>query len=665
MRRKVDSVEEWLNLVDLYEYKVAEILEHRKPKGGLRSVLMLREQLLLASLEGASLHRFRKMDKIFRNFRHGHDVSADIQQLQADQSNLDIKNVARAAAVSQLPTTRVAGAELDINVTPSLKAAMQSAESTLPDDEEGQALTQLSLQIWRANLEDDLKQLAESYRREPGRVTLRALYALAGNVESYLREPLGKADLNLSRFKVLLGVPSADDNLLSSNNPEVAYSIVYNVVFGLLDFEKNYGVYLAASEQINYWRRIAAALIENPFVGRNNQRRAGLTAGELESAIQSAQREQLGQVAKQALLDKLKAQYQQVAAQEAIERKALQQEQLLIRQSFAAFFEQLRQLLPSAFGGSGTGQSMLTQVLNAVHPNRRISNESNTSPELVLRLSRPGSAQVGNLYLSWMPQPGGGWMLDAGGAEYSLDETTVHIPLESAHIRVVRSNAYIQIKVSEGVNRGLSDLLLTAQVTSMLLDPAQDFFNLRCSRGVISWLRDGRVDWSGINPQSAQKYRQAPPETLSGFARKGAESLLSRFQKYPIEQVQFAFAEVVRLVAEAHSQTRADALFQQCHNLSSHTKAHTEDMAIGGNVVRQSGDVILVAYRGEPVNVEVMGRSLTIRADFGGVVSIVIPGQQALHVQDVLVYPMLNGNLLVVRQGLRLVISFQSHLPLN
>ena len=54
------------HLVELYEYKVMDVLSKREPRGGKTSVRELRELLTNSGLNGTLLRRFRESDRKLR-----------------------------------------------------------------------------------------------------------------------------------------------------------------------------------------------------------------------------------------------------------------------------------------------------------------------------------------------------------------------------------------------------------------------------------------------------------------------------------------------------------------------------------------------------------------------------------------------------------------------
>ena len=638
-------MEEWISWVELYEYKVMDLQEGRAPKGGLRSVIALRDHLRSAPLEGLIIRRFRRMDRLFKDLR---SASEGVAVTIADDGE-------------DTPTHR--SSVRDLSGDDVLLITGESDESALEEDEESAALRGLSDKVWTASLEDEMAQLADKLRREPAQYTLRAVYALLENIEAYSRETVGKTDLNLLKFKTQVAVPAAGDPLLQSERPEMALEVVRRVLDAAINFDKVFKLEVAPSERIPYLRRMAMLIIDRPFVGRAGTQR-NMSSSELRMAIESARAEQMSASARADLIARLQNQLDTVLAQEMQEKRELEHEQGMLRQAFAGFFDMLKSMLPDLYGGTAGTLILSQKVLYAQNPGRRLLGEPDESQSLTLRLTRAGGAQVGPIYLSWGPQPGGGWMLEVGGAEYPLlEERDLKIPLEAHEVRAFRLGHYVHLQVQEGSGESLSDQLRLARATAALLEGGGDHFNLRLSRGVAAWVRDGRIDLASIAPDSAVKYGNVPLDTLFSFARKGAESLVGRFKKLPREMVEDSFGEVARLMGERGGKERARYVqtFFEDMNREGRSGVHSSAI-VAGQSISEPGQVVVLAYRGEPLTIDLAGRALTVRSDYKGDLTVVAVGQPSENVGDILVYPMGEDYAVLARQGLRLAVSL--HRPM-
>ncbi|MEW6421463.1 MAG: hypothetical protein AB1511_07025 [Deinococcota bacterium] len=172
----------WAELVELYEYKVADVLAGRVPRGGRRSLADLRDTLLAAPLEPALYRRLIQTDRQYRA-RHGQDASP-----------------------TPLPTAEPAWTAPVTSNTP-----------------EARAWEELQQLAWFAGLRTNLLQLGRTLQAEPGLLTLRALYAVVENAD---RDARGVAQR--------LAVPAAHDPLVSLHHPDVTRDLMLTLADQLL-----------------------------------------------------------------------------------------------------------------------------------------------------------------------------------------------------------------------------------------------------------------------------------------------------------------------------------------------------------------------------------------------------------------------------------------------
>lgn len=548
-------VDAWPALIELYEYKVADVLSGRDPRGGRRSVSELRDALLGASLDSALLRRFMTADRQWRHHTRYQRVGDD---------------------------TRAATFLGDI------------VPVTAPErpDAEADSLRALALALWRMQAEQQLAGATREWVRESGLTTLRVLYALS---------------LNLEAGGLKHRVPEEGDPLLSLGNAE----LVQPLLSGLLD--------LMLAQQ-----------------------------GETVTALQQARSLALEIASSPALL----ASARDSGAHEPRAR---------LRDAFARGLSFFEDLLPAAYGGRGEPPTSIAEVLHARHPERQIEAPG-AGALLAVRLRGAEQIVWRGETLAWQPA-GEGWCLNAHGASYPLRPLAgspgvagARVPLEGVELRAVQQGEYLALQFVEGQHASLFALLALARPMAALLDPASDFLNLRLARAVAQKLRDGRLDAASLRPESAARYSAADAAALLAFARKGAENLVLRLRKLPRAEAAQVFREVAG--ALRCSEARALGLLETLY-----AAVFAAPPAELVEQVRGTRQYALVAYRGEPVTLEVLDRTLTLRTDYKGDIAAVLPGAPAAVIRDLMVFMIPQGGILVARQGMRLAVGFQEAAP--
>lgn len=189
----------WAELVELYEYKVADAVDGRVPRGGRRSLTELRDALLSAPLEPMLLRRMMECDRQYRNL---------------------LKSGSVAPVLSR----------------PASAAVPEWSAPARADSPESQSWEELQRMAWHTRLKASLLELAQLWGREPDRTTLRVLYTVQENAEREGRS-----------IGTRLAVPAVGDPLVSLHDPEVVTDITVGFADLLLTEEGRLRVRTALS----------------------------------------------------------------------------------------------------------------------------------------------------------------------------------------------------------------------------------------------------------------------------------------------------------------------------------------------------------------------------------------------------------------------------------
>jgi hypothetical protein len=149
-------------------------------------------------------------------------------------------------------------------------------------------------------------------------------------------------------------------------------------------------------------------------------------------------------------------------------------------------------------------------------------------------------------------------------------------------------------------------------------------------------------------------YATAPEENLLRFAKTASEKLLERFRRFPEGMLERSFGTAAESLSEDTAFERAEMLGRVFNGALKPTQAEVS----GDYELRRPDQVVIVAYRGEPVTVRVMGRAFTVRADNLGRVFAFAPGGGGRALEDVLSLVVPGGYVLFAREGLRIAVAF-------
>ena len=622
-------------LVELYEYKVADMLERRDPRGGKQSVRELRDVLSSSTLTSQLMRRFRTAD---RNLREKSAVSSNTMHVIEPQG-LEV-GIGEGFLLTE-------AAPANINAVPEVPEFL---------DEEGEVLQALGMRIWRAELSEELLEQGKKWRSESNRPVLRLIYALLHNLDQYSEQATFISDLNLSKLKVASAVPDPNDNVVRLSDSEAVDGLMSSLLHHIIDFSVEYPkIRLPETEVLAYLRRFAMAVANDHLAGEPPPPIVP-SPREITSTMDQVRRENMNPEAKSQMLGKLNRQLEQAAAKEREQAQNLQNERKMLLAAVETLFIYLVERLPARYGGKDKDVVYPVQVYGAQAESRRLETILPDARQVVLRLSRSTEFVFGQANLQLINRPEG-WVIALGQAEYPIQNGAV-VPLEGREIRLFTDKAgttpYLLMQLRDRGGGGLWHLLAIAKCTAVLLDPSYSFMNMRLMRATVSWIRDRRIEPREYHPETGTTYATAPEENLLKYARNASEKILERLQRSPAGTLEKSFATAAEVLNEDDSHNRAEVL---ARIFAQAIKTQAGEF-IEGLELRTPDEVILVSYRGEPVTVRIMGRAFTIRTDNLGKMYAFAPGSGGRAFEDVLSLIIPGGFVMFARDGLRIAVGF-------
>jgi hypothetical protein len=634
-------------LVELYEYKVADLVAKREPRGGKQSVRELRDLLNTQSLGGHLLRRFRQADRNLREKSASPVASMQVIEAQGLEVGFGLEANANPSIMSE-----------EALATPMLEAMAPSADSTMivQMDDEGEVLQQLGVQAWRADLEDELRDQGKKFRAEASRAVLRLIYSMLHNLDQYSEQSTFPTDLNLSKFKVISKVPEANDTLMRLSDGEVVDDLMRSLSQHVLDFDQKYPkLRLPSSEVLPYLRRVALAVANDHLAGESPPA-VSPNPREINNAIDAVRQENTNPEAKQQMLTKLNRQLEQALSKEREIAAAMQNERRNLLGGVDTLFSYLQDRFPARYGGKEKDIPAPKEVIGAQAENRRIDAPAADAKDAVLRLARAFDLELGGVQMKLNNRPEG-WALEINQAEYPIQKGA-RVPVEGREVRVFFNASlgtpYVFLQVRDRDGGGLWNLLALSRCTAILLDPTGNYLNLRLLRAAGSWIRDRRVDPKEFHPETGMMYATAPEENLLRFAKTASEKLLERFRRFPEGMLERSFGTAAESLSEDGAFERAEMLGRVFSGALKPAQAEVS----GDYELRRPDQIVIVAYRGEPVTVKVMGRAFTVRADNLGRVFAFAPGGGGRALEDVLSLVVPGGYVLFAREGLRIAVAF-------
>jgi len=473
-----------VELLELYEYKVDDLVAGVEPKGGMAGLTRLRQTLIQSNLPGPLAKKFRDIDRRFKAHRPGYKTTVDEGQ------------------------------------TPDLELLLIEDESTETNPER-EALEKLAEAVYWSRLERELLRAAKIFNHGK-RDELRMVYAILQNLEAYSKTPQFVQDYNLSRFVLSHPIPSVSDPRVHLEDLNVAKNLLLELFREAFALPNN--LKLPPEETVPYLRRFARRVLESEGSLRSSIRGPSVEA--LRRALEEAHRQNLSVGEIRALEERLQA----AAAEERRMSLVVEDD----RARFSAAIERLTTLL-TRYLPSPRGEASWPQIPQKILGSQSAEYGLQTVPHdakaLNLRLMpqrfffwnhEVGISQAGKLF-----------GLSIGGQERMIPEDAAFsLTLTDAELHVIRYQNYVHLRIEPRETATLSNLLAEGRILAFLMWPENHFAYLRLLRALSARFK-GEVNYALFSPESASKYGEAPVDNLQDFTRKGLEVVKSRIEKNP------------------------------------------------------------------------------------------------------------------------------------
>lgn len=583
-------VDQPLELIELYEYKVEDLLNGRTPRGGRRGMLELRELLVSLELDATLTRRFSRVDRLYRAMRREGTLS-------------------HSAITVALPTT---------SETPPGAPERGSTNATAvrgAPEAETQVWQELQKQVWFGMVQEKLRRLVDQARSEPGHSTLRVVYAVTETAERALRGE-----------RTPFPVPKSDDPLMSLGDREIAQQLGQTLTELLSDEASSKAVMEALAE-----------VQLQPFPRHPDE-------DVLAARIEAAEREPISQLAREDLIKALRRQYPQAA--DPRERPAIRQAADRLQIVLDALLSARPR--PSAAPPDSILYAEHPQVALAIPPEAaqelivylggQVQDAYWHGLHLRWQLSgKDWQFQVGKQLMLLRPS-------------LNAHQRVMKVREGGEEVQLYHSGDYVLLRHVAVPQVALQQLAVQAQVAALLLDPAESYANLRLARAVARSLRDGEMDPDQFAPEEAAKYDFVAADDLMKFARQGSATLVARSRELSTERLSEVF-DLCGIVLNI-SDRRVRQMRHALEHVVVHTHAAPEEAAHGLRL-RSDGEFEAVQLSDEPLNMQFQGRTLTLNWDYKRDLVVLLPGAAGAStvLEGVLVVPLHDVSVLLVRQG--------------
>lgn len=467
---------ELAEMVELYEYKVADLVAGREPRGGLASLKRLRSQLIPLLSGSRMMRRFMQSDQQYRA--------------------LEMKPV--------LPISGTGG-------TPPLQLGNWGIQTGIPSpvvapSGEEELLRQLATDLYWMQLERSLSdQLAPLL--VGNREAARLAYAALQNLQALEGSSPLMSNAALIHYQPGYLIPRVSDTLVrleAASLRGVIAELVREIYTALLPVAPDHREVRVGLE------RFLLRMVQATETQTNDRRLQQVREAQDERRPEAQRRQAQDEARRQALL----------AADD--------------RQKFMLAVQQLLDLLcrslPNPLGPAHL-PNLPQGILAAREPAHQLAAPAPDQTSVTLRLV-PMRLRLAGYDLTLVGSRGT-FALVVAQVEYPIDEAQARVVVLTHHeLWLLPRAGYLHLHLVPRVGDALAGRLAEGRLLAYLLWPGQHYGYLRLMRALSARLK-GATDLLPFSPASAERYPQAPPDALEEFVRKGLAGLLTRLRQNP------------------------------------------------------------------------------------------------------------------------------------
>lgn len=598
--------------LELFEYKMDDLRHRRAVRGGVDTIWKLRRRIdeVAHRLDPVQRTRFDALSRELGQRETGlegtgQDGEVAFHDLVLGESpplKLDDDWGAPSEGGKRLEIAGSGGASLDIadefmfgdkEEAVLLAGPESSAPPTEAERHEQQVLQRLAQRVFGREVERFAEGMAAAWRAERERITARVLYATMRNFERFQATKAFLHDANLRQFRVVEPVPDRVDPLVSLSDVDSLVSIARDVVDAVMQLRNGDPVPpIERKQSLDYLRRMAIEVAKDPYAGKRAAvEPRGADASELRSALRDLARQRLSDWQRKARRSDLERQLRQRQEVERDQIAMLRRDQTKFKEYAEAFFARLEQLVPRSVGGDAEEPQLSGGVLFAVSPGLRRTDLPESARTVTLRLAGPVRLPFAGRDLAITVQ-GQERHLYVGNVEIPLNEDRV-VPVDGDEVETFLESDYLHLRARESGGSLTARVAVAAAALHVL---ASDQHEEQLS--VLRMLAPGAAgDPSGLVSDALRRAGQivgkAPDrrEAIHRLMQGAARGIGSELDEGWLH----GFVQRALLALYGSPDALSDAI------------------ALIGATDPSAEPAVVVPFVGDPVDVTVSGRTVTVR----------------------------------------------------
>lgn len=635
--------------LELLHYKVADVQAGRTPVGGTESAWALQRHLeeLAHQLGSEERKTFQRLSSALGARPPASDASGTATA-GLDDLVLDLGSDGGQAADAR----EEAGALLVFGDTAAdgTPAPADPSEAWTPQErEERVALQRLAMRAWRRDAERFAQGVAAVWRAERDRTSARLLHATLRNLDRYRQEPSFTQDVNLRQFTVVEPMPERTDPLLSLSDVDSLATLAQDAVEAVRTLtERSPAPVIARHDSLDYLRRLALAVARDPYAGRTSYVEGrGPSATELRQALRDLGRQRLPEWQRNLRRRELEARLAERQALERQQRQLFQRDVLRFTELVHVFFERLARLLPRSYGGSADEPRLTGGVLFAVSSALRRETVPPEVRGVTVRLVGPTRFTFAGEEVT-VGRDGGGWQVHFGGRPVPIEGSGPPPEGAAEAVEGFLEGQYLHVRMRATSGSLASRTAALAAVVRVLASPRRD-----------AWLRALRLLAGGSSVDDKEA-------VLAALRRAAEITAPAPDRRAALERL---LAGALRAVGASLDDGALQALVQRAHlSLTAQAEHLDEALYFLTDLDTEAEPAQVVPFSGEPVDVDIKGRKVTIRS-YGARgddhLVATVPGQVLGAFRNELVAPLSGGTLACVHVDRQLAVAYLPSVSLD
>lgn len=522
-------------------------------------------------------------------------------------------------------------------------------------------LQRLAQKVWWSDLRDTFQFLANAYKGESSRRTVRLLYGLLRNLELYSKNSVFAQDVDMKSFKVIEAIPDYDHPFLPLNNVEGISELLLSVVEAMLTFKAQNSAYktlnIPQDKILPYFKRMALKIAKDPYAGELSiMARKGLNSEQIQLLLSELERENIGLSAKETEKEKLELLLKEALQFEEAQKDLFKKDTLAYVAVTNNVFDIFATYLPKQLGGKANTPRLQSKVLFGEIPTLSLSTLPKDAKALIVNLKGSTRFKLAGLDFAVI-FAGDKHNFYADGLELPLNPY-LNLKLRDKKIETFLEEDYLHVRVKDDF-RTFTELIAEGLTIQFILEPRHRNATTTILESLTGIAADASVKAASKAVQKLIEFcrhSSNPKETLFKLLKTAAQI----YTPNVAEKIIKGLGQYVHFNMTALG-TPLFALIEKYHISKNQVTIHPLDKASDKTAislqfksthlnVRKRNFQTNVAYQAVRLNTKAnvsLSQTLEEDREIEGMI-VTAPNSPPLAFSDYMIYPLSHGQVLLV-----------------